>query len=232
MGVAPFKRIPVVIFKLISRVALRRVRHISTKPWMKAKKFRAPQSLSHRLRIVVIVRDSLLQALNRMQASDLMLLIANARDPLLAARRTTMADPLHIAGHFAETRDANEAFEALTAAGFKQSDLNLLAPSSKGEEILEKELSETEPPVKGPMGVWNGIVGFLQAETHFDPFSKENIGSEAVHAAGQPCHGGYAYEREQAARKERTGATVLVDTNDRDLEARAILKAHNGSCTG
>ena len=127
-----------------------------------------------------------------------------------------MADSLHVAGYLAQTHDAQETLKSLRAAGSRQSDLSTHMPSSEGQDIHAMEPSEIEPTLESSTGLWNGVVNFLKAESHFDPYSKESLGSEAVHAAGQPCHGGYAYERERAASEESTSATLLVNRGHRN----------------
>jgi hypothetical protein len=158
-----------------------------------------------------------------------------------------MADqPLHvIAGYFAEPSNAKRALESLKIAGFTPSDLNfVMRPAEDAAGLDSAPANQKESSV----GLWSNIVDFLQADVSFDPYSKDKVGSESYRIAGQPCHGGYAYEHAETLLENwhlpspqaryfanlfvegEKGAVVCVATTDRQREATGILRNCQGKC--
>ena len=152
-----------------------------------------------------------------------------------------------IASYFAEPSNAKRALEGLKTAGFAPSDLNLVMRPPEADAGSDSAPAEQQERASG---LWSNIKDFLRAEVTYDPYSKENVGSESYRIAGQPCHGGYEHEHAEnllvgwhlpapQARyfanrfvEGEKGAVVCVATADRQWEAEGILKKCQGDCGG
>ncbi len=135
-----------------------------------------------------------------------------------------MSDVTCVVGRFADSSDAEEALEALCQAGFERNHIDL-------EVGVENVVVVTQSNQKGA-GALKGILEFFQVKTRYDPYSKETAHHDSYRTAGQPCHGGYAHELENAAGKEVKAATLRVNTHQRHAEVIAIMTAYCGECNG